>query len=248
MRYRFAPILILAIVLTAVIAGAANATPSQTTECSVCHSGTATGTVTATPSTSSPAAGASYSVAINIGLTASGKTGYRIAQTNAAGTTTTWTPVYSGTASQTSWAATMTAPATPGTYYYKAWTREGPEQLLRHGRRPPPGTAITVTARRLRPLRLPHSDAPRPTAHSDRPLPTPLRRPSPALARPRSGPVGTTLVISGTNLGSSGAVSIGGITAATSAWSATSITCTVPAGLIVGAKNVVVTPTGARGV
>ena len=37
---------------------------------------------------------------------------------------------------------------------------------------------------------------------------------------------------------------ISGITAATSAWSATSITCTVPAGLTVGAKNVVVTPTG----
>jgi hypothetical protein len=98
-------------VLAAVIAGSASATPSRTTECSVCHSGTVSGAVTATPSTNSPAAGASYTVAINIGLTASGKTGYHIAQTDAAGTSTTWTSVYSGTASQTTWTAAMTAPA-----------------------------------------------------------------------------------------------------------------------------------------
>ncbi len=45
-------------------------------------------------------------------------------------------------------------------------------------------------------------------------------------------------------MGASGAVTVGGITAATTAWSATSVTCTVPAGLTIGAKNVIVTPTG----
>ena len=61
---------------------------------------------------------------------------------------------------------------------------------------------------------------------------------------PTSGPVGATLTITGTNMGASGAVTVGGLTAATSAWSSTSITCAIPAGLTIGAKNVVVTPTG----
>ncbi len=61
---------------------------------------------------------------------------------------------------------------------------------------------------------------------------------------PTSGAVGATLTITGANMGASGAVTVGGITAATTAWSATSITCTVPAGLTIGAKNVIVTPTG----
>ena len=56
--------------------------------------------------------------------------------------------------------------------------------------------------------------------------------------------MGTAVVISGANLGGSGSVTIGGISAAAGAWSATSVTCTVPAGLAVGAKNVVVTPAG----
>ena len=61
---------------------------------------------------------------------------------------------------------------------------------------------------------------------------------------PASGPVGTSFTITGSNLGASGAVTVGGVTAATSAWSATRITATVPAGLTVGSKNVVVTPAG----
>ena len=62
---------------------------------------------------------------------------------------------------------------------------------------------------------------------------------------PTSGQAAATVVITGTNLGTSGVVSFGGISAATSAWSATAITCTVPAGLSAGAKNVTVTPSGA---
>jgi hypothetical protein len=62
---------------------------------------------------------------------------------------------------------------------------------------------------------------------------------------PSSGNVGSSFVIAGSNLGSAGTVTVGGVTATTSAWGATSISCTVPAGLTVGAKSVVVTPTGA---
>ena len=52
--------------------------------------------MTATPSTSTPAAGAAYTVAISIGLTSSGNTGYHVAQTDAAGTATTFVTVYGG--------------------------------------------------------------------------------------------------------------------------------------------------------
>ena len=111
--------------LASVAAAPAAATPSKNSACASCHSGTASGTVTAVPSTATPAPGATYTVAIDIGLTASGKTGYHMAQTDVAGLATTWMAVYGGTGSQSAWTATMTAPATPGTYYYKAWTAKG---------------------------------------------------------------------------------------------------------------------------
>ena len=62
---------------------------------------------------------------------------------------------------------------------------------------------------------------------------------------PTSGQAAATVVITGTNLGTSGVVSFSGTSAVTSAWSATAITCTVPAGLSAGVKNVTVTPSGA---
>jgi len=61
---------------------------------------------------------------------------------------------------------------------------------------------------------------------------------------PNHGQTGATVVIAGTNLGTGGVVRFGSTTATTSAWSATSITCTVPAGLATGAVNVTVTPSG----
>jgi len=122
------PILAIAIALAAVIAGPASATPSKTTACTSCHSGAASGTVTAVPSTATPAAGASYTVAITNGLASSGNTGYHIAQTDAGGTTTTWVAVYGGGvgSTQTSYTATMTAPVAAGTYYYNVWCVKGP--------------------------------------------------------------------------------------------------------------------------
>jgi hypothetical protein len=221
MRIRPASILLVlaiaaAALLAVVLAGPASATPSKTTVCTGCHSGAASGTVTATPSTATPAAGAAYTVAISNGLSSSGNTGYHVAQTDAAGAATTWLTVYGGPAAQTSWTAGMTAPAAPGTYYYKVWNVKGPANST--GQAKAATYSITV-----------------PAATS----PAALKALSPT-----SGPVGATLTITGTGMGSSGVVTIGGITAATSAWNATSITCLVPAGLTIGAKNVVVTPAG----
>ena len=307
MRIRHVPVLIaLAIVaaalLAAAVAGPAGATPSRTTVCTSCHSGAASGAVTATPSTSTPAAGAAYTVAIDIGLTSSGNTGYHIASTDAAGTATTWTTVSSSIGSQTSWTANMTAPTAAGTYYYKVWCAKGPDNSSGQAKAalysitvPAPNptaaitsltpnhaqtgagvviagtnlgtsgtvrfgtTAATATAWSATSVTatVPVSLATGATTVTVQPTGgaassavafTVDAPPAPTAAlsslSPTSGPVGATLTIAGANMGASGAVTVGGITAATTAWSATSVTCTVPAGLTIGAKNVIVTPAG----
>jgi hypothetical protein len=122
---------VIAVALVVAIIGAkpAQATPDRTTVCTVCHSGTPTGSVTAAPSTTTPAPGAAYTVAIDVNLGGTGKTGYRIANSDAGGATGAWTTVYAGgpnaPSGQTSWTANMTAPATPGTYYYKVFGVKG---------------------------------------------------------------------------------------------------------------------------
>ena len=218
MRNRFAPLLVLALILalTAVVVAPAGASPGKTSACTGCHSGAASGSVTAVPSTTTPAPGAAYTVNIGIGLTASGNTGYHVAQTDAAGTATTFTGVNGGPAAQTTWAPSMTAPTTPGTYYYKVWGVKGPASSS--GMAKTALYSITVPAFGVAPAAY--------------------------YVTPSSGIVGSTFVVAGANLGSGGTVTVGGVSAATSAWSATSVTCTVPAGLSVGAKDVVVTPTG----
>ena len=92
MRLRLVTILVTvvltaaAIVFAGVTANPVNGSPSRAQACTNCHNAApASATVSASPSTSTPAAGATYSVAINLaGLTASGDTGYWI--TNSAGT------------------------------------------------------------------------------------------------------------------------------------------------------------------
>ena len=101
---------------------AAHATP-RASSCASCHAGTTSSTTTATPSTLTPAAGATYSVAIT--LTANptgGKSGYGIVAVTA-GTGSTFG---GNTGSQLAFTATMTAPAAAGTYSYTAWTNQGP--------------------------------------------------------------------------------------------------------------------------
>jgi hypothetical protein len=63
---------------------------------------------------------------------------------------------------------------------------------------------------------------------------------------PTSGPVGTTVTITGTNFGSTGTVTFNGITATTN-WTTTVITTSVPTGATLGPGNVVVTVSGGGG-
>jgi hypothetical protein len=62
---------------------------------------------------------------------------------------------------------------------------------------------------------------------------------------PSSGAAGTTVLLTGTNLGTAGTITFGSTSATATAWAATSITTTVPAGLTAGVVTVTVTPTGA---
>ena len=130
MRLRLVTILVAvvlaaAIVIAGVTANPVNGFPSRAQACTNCHNAApASATVSASPSTSTPAAGATYSVAITLaGLTASGDTGYWI--TNASGTPAV--SVYGGGTgtSQTTYTQTMTAPSTPGTYGYTVWCNRG---------------------------------------------------------------------------------------------------------------------------
>lgn len=114
------------LVLSTVDVRPAQATPSRARDCTGCHgSGTVAGTVTASPSTTTPAPSATYTVAISIATSASGNTGFWIANSTAAGATGTTTGVTGGPSSATTHTATMTAPATAGTYYYKVWGNQG---------------------------------------------------------------------------------------------------------------------------
>ena len=222
MRFRLvSTLIVLAVVITAVLAAVvtspASSTPAKNSVCTTCHSGTPSGTVTAVSSTTAPAAGATYTVAISIGLTASGSTGYHIAQTDVSGAATTWTTVSAGGpgSSQTSWTATMAAPSAPGTYYYKVWTVKGPDNGT--GMAKSAGYSITV----------------------------PGSVPTAAISSltPNHGLTGSSVVIAGTSLGSGGTVRFGTTVATATSWSATSVTATVPATLAPGAVNVTVTPT-----
>jgi carboxypeptidase N regulatory subunit len=96
----------------------AQATPSQGITCAGCHTG-AGGSVTATPSTLTPAAGAAFTVAINITSTATGNAGYNL---SLAGTSVTT----GGPAAATTFTANVTAPAAAGTYVYTVGANQGP--------------------------------------------------------------------------------------------------------------------------
>jgi hypothetical protein len=109
----------------------AQAVPSYASTCTGCHS--AGGSVTAKPSSATPAAGAAYTVAIAITATAAGNSGYWIATSDASGAAGT-SVTTGGPAAGTTFSAAMTAPTAAGTYYYKVWANKGS----------PPGAASSV--------------------------------------------------------------------------------------------------------
>ena len=222
MRSRFVPILTIAAILAAVVFAAVVAKPAESyplraTTCTSCHPAAPAGiSVSATPSTATPAVGATYTVTVNlVDLTSSGDTGYWI--TNAAGTPSA--SVYGGDigTNQTTYTQTMTAPATPGTYTYTVWCERGSKSS---GQAKSTTYSVTVPA-------------------------PPAATAAITSLSPNHGLTGSSVVIAGTNLGSGGTVSFGGTPAATGPWSATSVTATVPVGISPGAVSVTVTPTGA---
>jgi hypothetical protein len=121
----------------------ASALPSYTQTCSNCHSSTPVGSVTATPSTTTPAPGAAYTVDIGISLSASGNTGYRIVGANAG---TANPGVSGGPSSNASYTAHMTAPAAAGTYDYKVYGVKTPTNTISNGQTGIATFSITVSS------------------------------------------------------------------------------------------------------
>ena len=221
MRSRLVPTLVVVAVVAAAVFAAVTAKPvhsfpSKVQPCTSCHAAAPGGaTVSAKPSTATPAPGATYTVTVDLsGLTSSGDTGYWI--TN--GTGTPAVSVYGGGTgtNQTTYTRTMTAPTTPGSYAYTVWCDRGGKTS---GQAKSTTYSITVQA------------PPAPTAAI-------------TTLTPNHAQTGANVVIAGTNLGTAGTVKFGATTATTTAWSATSVTAKVPASLAPGGINVTVTPTG----
>jgi hypothetical protein len=108
----------------------AGAFPTYQQDCSNCHGpgfGTYTNHVTAAPSTTTLAPGGAYTVTITLDAsTDGGGRGYWIANSDATGTTGSSTGVFGY------WSAApvpMTAPALPGTYYYKVFGQSGKQAV-----------------------------------------------------------------------------------------------------------------------
>jgi PKD repeat protein len=109
-------------------AGPAQATPSRARDCTGCHGSGLSSTVTARPSTTTPAAGASYTVVVTPpARSGGGQVGFWIANSTAAGATGTSTGVTGGPSSAATFTASMTAPTAAGTYWYKVWSVRGPD-------------------------------------------------------------------------------------------------------------------------
>ncbi|MEP7194068.1 MAG: hypothetical protein ABI903_14525, partial [Actinomycetota bacterium] len=99
---------------------AAQAFPSKAQDCSNCHA--AGGSTTAAPSTLTPAAGATYTVAITLAANpAGGNSGYAIVPVAPAVEKTNG----GNSSAALSYTATMTAPAAAGTYTYNVYTNQG---------------------------------------------------------------------------------------------------------------------------
>ena len=116
-----------AILYAAFAAAPVRATPNKQRTCNAsgCHTGKASGTVTAKTSKVKLAKQAKYTVSITINLSSTGSTGYWIAKSTASGKTGKSTGVFAGPGSNKTWKATMKAPAKKGTYYYKVFGVKG---------------------------------------------------------------------------------------------------------------------------
>src|SRR5450631_1445152 len=109
-----------AAVLVATInpAPSAQALPTYGTSCTGCHAG-AGGSVTAVPSSLTPAGGAPFTVAIAVSATVAGDAGFNISLAGVSIAT-------GGPSSTTTFSPTLTAPTAAGTYVYTVAANEGP--------------------------------------------------------------------------------------------------------------------------
>ena len=197
----------------------AQAFPNKQAECTTCHgSGTVAGMTTAMPSTSTPAAGAAYTVAITISANASaGDTGYWIANSTAAGVTGTTTGVYGGYngTGALSYTAPMTAPTAVGTYYYKVWAVNGST-----------GSPATTTNFCLFSITVAPVVTVPPTT-----VPPVTSAAVITMLSPRHGVPGSTVTVTGSGFGAlNGSVQFGDTLTTASAWTDTEITFVVPDG------------------
>ena len=100
----------------------AHAFPSRAQDCATCHKGSTSTATAAAPSTTSPVAGASYTVAITLAANPTvGNSGYAIVPTTAG----TGAANGGNAGALLSYTATMTAPATADTYSYTVYTNQG---------------------------------------------------------------------------------------------------------------------------
>jgi len=226
-------IAVLATGLTAAILAAtinpapAQAYPTYASTCTPCH--TAGGSVSATPSSATPASGAAYTVALAFtGGTSGANSGYWISGNGVSLT--------GGPAAVSSYSVAMTAPAAAGTYTYLVWMRQGVASSK--------SFSITVGA--------PPTTTPPPTTTTTTPPPTTTTTttPPPTTTRirvlsPRHGDIGTKVTIHGSGFGTLGAVQFGTVAATASSWTDTKIVFEVPDGIYAHVVPVTVTPMSA---
>ena len=150
-------IAVLATGLTAAILAAtinpapAQAYPTYASTCTPCH--TAGGSVSATPSSATPASGAAYTVALAFtGGTSGANSGYWISGNGVSLT--------GGPAAVSSYSVAMTAPAAAGTYTYLVWMRQGVASSKSFSITvgAPPTTTPPPTTTRIRVLSPRHGD------------------------------------------------------------------------------------------
>ena len=208
----------------------AQAFPSKAQDCANCHA--VGGSTTAAPSTLTPAAGASYTVAITLAANpAGGNTGYAIVPVAPAVEKTNG----GNNGSQLAFTATMVAPAAAGTYTYNVYTNEGVTA--------PSGFAsgtsysitvapvVTIPPTTIPPTTIPPTTIP-PTTIPPTTIP-PVSTTSISSLSPDHGRAGTWVTIRGTNFGTPGVVKFGEGTARVLYWSSSSIVVTVPSTYVV---------------
>jgi hypothetical protein len=212
-----------AAVMASVATGSAVAWSSYRSDCGSCHVPVAAG-VTATPSTVTPAAGATYSVAVAIDLTAAGRTGFWVADSTADGSVGSGGGTTGGPGTQTRWTAVMTAPIAPGVYYYKVFGAKG-----YRGQTAAALYSITVSA--TPPPPTPDPDpAPAPTPDpAPAPTPDPVA-PSARIVRvtPSKAVAGKRITVIGEGFGTVGTVRFGSRKARVASWKTRRIVCIVP--------------------